>query len=100
MGVPGKAMVTTQQIALLGVADDTSGQFIARETGRIARAEAMMPIVTTRDFSQLLELSERFPPAAILLDDALMDGAPLAEPLARLAAIAPVVLIAAVERQA
>lgn len=97
--VAGKAIVTKQQIALLGVADDPVGQLIARETSRIARTESMMPVVTTRDFGQLLELSARFQPAAILLDEALMQGVSLAEPLFRLARLAPVVLVAAVERQ-
>jgi signal transduction histidine kinase len=95
-----KALGTTQQIALLGVADDAAGQYMVREAGRIARSETMMPVVTTRDFGQLRELSARFQPAAILLDEGLMEGMALAEPLARLAALAPVVLIAAVERQA
>ncbi|HTZ74780.1 MAG TPA: histidine kinase dimerization/phospho-acceptor domain-containing protein [Candidatus Aquilonibacter sp.] len=98
--VAKKALVTTQQIALLGVADDSTGQFIAREAARVARTESMMPVVTTRDFAQLCELSSRFPPAAILLDESLMDGIALAEPLSRLAKLAPVVLIAPVERQA
>jgi len=94
-----KAIASRQQIALLGVADDPVGQLIARETSRIARTESMMPVVTTRDFGQLLELSARFQPAAILLDESLMQGVSLAEPLSRLARLAPVVLIAAVERQ-
>jgi signal transduction histidine kinase len=98
--VARKALGTTQQIALLGVADDAAGQYMVREAGRIARSEAMMPVVTTRDFGQLRELSARFQPAAILLDEGLIEGMALAEPLARLAALAPVVLIAAVERQA
>lgn len=98
--VARKALVTTQQIALLGVADDAAGQYIAREAGRIARSESMMPVVTTREFAQLRELSARFQPAAILVDESLMEGVALAEPLAQLAAQAPVVLIAAVERQA
>jgi signal transduction histidine kinase len=97
--VASKAIATRQQIALLGIADDPVGQLIARETSCIARTESMMPVVTTRAFSQLLELSARFQPAAILLDEALMEGVPLAEPLSRLASLAPVVLIAAVERQ-
>lgn len=97
--VASKAIATRQQIALLGVADDAVGQLIARETSRIARTESMMPVVTTRDFSQLLELSARFQPSAILLDEALMEGISLAEPLSRLARLSPVVLIAAVERQ-
>lgn len=98
--VASKAMAITQQIALLGVSDDSVGQSIAREAARVARSESMMPVVTTRDFEQLRELSVRFQPAAILLDEALMDGMALAEPLARLASLAPVVLIAPVERQA
>lgn len=97
--VASKTVITTQQIALLGVSDDTTGQLIAREAARVARSESMMPVVTTRDFGQLRELSARFQPAAILLDEALMDGMPLAEPLARLASLAPVVLIAPVSRQ-
>lgn len=97
--VASKAIVSTQQIALLGVSDDAVGQWIARETGRVARTESMMPVVTTRDFGQLRELSARFQPAAILLDEALIDGVSLGEQLARLASLAPVVLIAPVERQ-
>jgi len=97
--VASRAIVATQQIALLGVSDDSVGQWIAREAGRVARTESMMPVVTTRDFGQLCELSARFQPAGILLDEALMDGMALAEPLARLASLAPVVLIASVERQ-
>lgn len=97
--VASKAIVSTQQIALLGVSDDAIGQWIAREAGRVARTESMMPVVTTRDFGQLRELSARFQPAAILLDEALIEGVSLAEPLARLASLAPVVLIAPVERQ-
>ncbi|MGH9573150.1 MAG: histidine kinase dimerization/phospho-acceptor domain-containing protein [Candidatus Acidiferrales bacterium] len=100
MGVAAsKAIVSTQQIALLGVSDDAVGQGIAREAGRVARTESMMPVVTTRDFGQLRVLSARFQPAAILLDEALIEGASLVEPLARLASLAPVVLIAPVERQ-
>ncbi|HXU48547.1 MAG TPA: histidine kinase dimerization/phospho-acceptor domain-containing protein [Candidatus Binatia bacterium] len=97
--VASKAIATRQQIALLGVSDDAVGQWIARETGRVARTESMMPVVTTRDFGQLRELSARFQPAAILLDEALIDGVSLGEQLARLASLAPVVLIAPVERQ-
>lgn len=97
--VASKAIVSTQQIALLGVSDDTVGQWIAREAGRVARTESMMPVVTTRDFGQLRELSARFQPAAILLDEALIEGVSIAEPLAPLASLAPVVLIAPVERQ-
>lgn len=59
----------------------------------------MMPVATTRDFAQLLELRARFQPAAILLDEELMEGVSLAQALARLAAVAPAVLIAAFERQ-
>lgn len=101
MGIVSKRPVTAvQQILLLGVADDETGQRIAREAGRIARAESTMPVVTTRDFAQLRELGARFQPAAILLDEPLLHSEPLAEPLARLAGLAPVVLIAAIERQA
>ncbi len=98
--VARKTPLAMQQIVLLGVADDAAGQYIARESSRIARSESILPVVTTRNFPQLAELSARFQPAAILLDEALMDGANFAEPLRRLAALAPVVLIAAVERQA
>jgi signal transduction histidine kinase len=99
-GAAKKIEYATQRVVLLGVSDDAAGQWIAREAGRAARTESMLPVLTARNFAQLRELSQRFRPAAILLDEGLVEGAPLAEPLAALAKIAPVVLIAAVERQA
>ena len=98
--VARKPIAAVQQIVLLGVADNEIGHHIAREASRIARAESTMPVVTTRDFAQLRELGARFQPAAILLDESLIEGVPFAEPVARLASLAPVVLIAAIERQA
>jgi signal transduction histidine kinase len=98
--VARKQMVTTQRIALLSIADDATGQHIAREVSRIARTESMIPVIATRDFKELRELSTRFQPAAVLLDEALAGGADLTELLRRLVTLAPVVLIAAVERQA
>src|SRR5580692_773214 len=98
--VARKQMVTTQRIALLSIADDATGQHIAREVSRIARNESMIPVIATRDFKELRELSTRFQPAAVLLDEALAGGADLTELLRRLVTLAPVVLIAAVERQA
>jgi signal transduction histidine kinase len=98
--VARKQMVTTQRIALLSIADDATGQHIAREVSRIARTESMIPVIATRDFRELRELSTRFQPAAVLLDEALAGGADLTELLRRLVTLAPVVLIAAVERQA
>lgn len=94
-----KAVPVTQGVVLLGVADDAAGQQIAREVSRIARTETAIPVVTTRDSSQLLELSSRFQPLAILLDDALAQGVALADTLKRLISLAPVVLIAPLERQ-
>ena len=98
--VARKPVAAMQQIVLLGVADNETGHHIAREASRIARAGSTMPVVTTRDFTQLRELGARFQPAAILLDESLIEDVPLAEPIARLASLAPVVLIAAIERQA
>ena len=92
-------MGTTPRIALLGIADDAPGQQIAREVGRIARMEAMMPVVCTRNAGQIHELCTRFQPAAILLDEPLLVGTPLIETVQRLAVLAPVVLVAPVERQ-
>ena len=89
-----------QRVVLLGVADDPNGQCVAREAGRVARTESMLPVLTARSFLHLRELSRRFRPAATLLDECLVDGAPLAEPLTDLAKLSPVVLIASVERQA
>ena len=80
-------MATTPRIALLGIADDAPGQQIAREVGRIARMEAMMPVVCTRNAGQIHELCTRFQPAAILL-----------ETVQRLAVLAPVVLVAPVDQ--
>ena len=94
------AVAISQRVALLGIADDIPGQRMAREVSRIARTESLMPVVTTRDLTQLRELSARFEPAAILLDDNLTSGEPLAELLESLAALVPVVLIAPASRQA
>jgi signal transduction histidine kinase len=93
------SFLTTQRIALLGVTDDATGQRIAREVSRIARVESTIPVVTTRNFAELRELSARVQPVVILLDEGLAKGVELAELLRRLVSLSPVVLIAAVERQ-
>jgi len=94
-----KIALTAQRIAVLGTADDAAGQQIAREASRIARMESLVPVVTTTSITQIQELSTRFRPAVILLDEGLENDAPLREPLRKLAALAPVILIAPVERQ-
>lgn len=97
---PAKAALSAQRIVLLGTADDAGGQQIAREVSRIARLQSLVPVITTTNIVHIHELSARFQPAVILLDECVSPDAPLNEPVRRLASLAPVVLIASVDRQA
>jgi signal transduction histidine kinase len=95
-----KTPLSAQRIAVLGTADDAQGQQIAREVSRIARLESLVPVITTTNIVHIEELSARFQPAVILLDECLAPDVPLDEPVRKLACLAPVVLIASVDRQA
>lgn len=94
-----KAVLAPQRIAVLGTSDDPAGQRIAREVSRIARLESLVPVVTTTNLVHIQELSARFEPALIVLDDDFASSVPLQEVMRKLASAAHVVLIAPVERQ-
>jgi signal transduction histidine kinase len=87
--------------ALLGVADAQLAQHLAREIERTS------PPGTVAVVSHLTHLRERLAepfgglaPRAILLDEAILDGGPLAELLRQLTEAAPVILVASLERRA
>jgi signal transduction histidine kinase len=91
-----KAMISPEQGALLGTGDAVLSRQLVREMSRFARQDAISVA------SRLPELRERLsesPTRVIFLDEALMDGAPLAEVLRQLTEAAPVVLLASFERQ-
>ncbi len=83
--------------ALLGVADTALAQRIARE---VERRVAASPVTLVSSLARVREMAGRIAPEAILLDDELLKGQPLAEALRYFAAIAGVILLAPLERQA
>ncbi len=89
-------MTVPNHSPLLAVADQSVARRIASEFERFSSAARVVIV------SNLLELrlhASRAAPHVIGLDCDLLENAPLAEALAPLIAIAPVVLIAALERQ-
>jgi len=91
-----KAVVCAERGALLGVADTLVAQRIAREVERLAGAT---PITFASSLARVREMAGRIRPDAILLDDELLKGQPLAEVLRHFSAIAGVILLAPLERQ-
>lgn len=91
------AMDSTERSPLLGVADAAIAQQLAREVERFASSGR---VVIASSLLQLRQFASRLAPEVILLDNELLEGAPLAESLRSLTAIAPVVLLAPLERQA
>ena len=91
------ASIPKTRSSLLGVADAAVGERLAREVERCA---SVCHVATASSLLQLRLLASRSAPYAILVDCELLNGAPLAESLRPLAAIAPVILLAPVERQA
>jgi signal transduction histidine kinase len=83
--------------ALLGTGDAGLAARMSREIERCAHGDA---VPVARDLAQLVDLMEHASPRVILLDDGLVHGAPLLEFLRQLTESAPVVLLAAPERQA
>jgi signal transduction histidine kinase len=90
------AVVSTERSPLLGVADAAVAQRLEREAERIASAGR---VVIASSLLQLRQLATRLAPQVILLDCELVEGLPLAEALRPFTAIAPVVLLAPLERQ-
>jgi len=91
------AVVSTEHSPLLGVADAVVAQSLGREAERFASAGR---VVIASSLLQLRQFASRLAPQVILLDYELVGGAPLAEALRPLTAIAPVILLAPLERQA
>jgi signal transduction histidine kinase len=89
------AAVFVDRCVLLGVSDQGLAQQLAREVLCHARTR---PISIASTLSQLSEMSRHVSPAAMLLDEELIGTRPLAESLRHFSEIAPVVLLASVER--
>jgi len=91
-----KAVVCAERGALLGVADTSVAQRIARE---VERQEGATRITFASSLARVREMAGRIRPDAILLDHELLKGQPLAEVLRHFSAIAGVILLAPLERQ-
>src|ERR1700687_3274674 len=89
------AAVLNGRSVLLGVADHGLAQRLTREVVCHARSR---PVSIASTLSQMREISGQSSPAAILLDEELIGAMPLAESLRHFSEIAPVVLVASVER--
>jgi signal transduction histidine kinase len=81
---------------LIGTADPVVAQRVAREMERIGRK---VPPTIAPNFAHLRQWFLRDAPGAILIDDSLLRGAPLAELLRQFESVAPVILLAPLERQ-
>jgi len=82
---------------LLGIADESVAQRLADEVKRSTEAGR---VATASSLLQLHVLASRVAPQVILLDCDLLQGAALAESLAQLTALAPVIVLAPLDRQA
>jgi signal transduction histidine kinase len=82
---------------VLGIADASLAEPIAGEVIRLLRGG---PVSVAPHLAELHEMSNRFAPKAILLDENLLGEAPLVETVRQITAIAPVILLASTERQA
>jgi signal transduction histidine kinase len=82
--------------ALLCVADAQLAECLAREIRLCARAAA---VTSAANLPEVIDRMEKDAPRVILLDEELLQGAPLSEFLRQLTKTAPVVLLAAPERQ-
>ncbi len=82
--------------ALIGAADPIVAQRVAREIERLGRKG---PAAVASSFAQLRQLFLRDAPAAILVDDSILRSAPLAASLRQFVSVAPVILLAPLERQ-
>jgi len=84
------APVASQLSALLGVADAALAHNLEREMGRISSGGKI--VVVTR-LAQLRERLGESNPRVILLDENLLEGAPLVELLRQMTETAPVILL-------
>jgi signal transduction histidine kinase len=92
-----KAMIVPYNSPLLGIADESVAQRLADQVERSTRAGR---VATASNLLQLQVLASRASPQVILFDCDLLQGASLAESLAQLTALAPVIVLAPLERQA
>jgi len=83
--------------ALLAVPDPALAERIARETERLA---STCRAASASSLLQLRMLASRHAPEAMLIDGALVEGQPLVDVLQPFIAIAPIILIAPLQRQA
>ena len=90
-------VTTAKRAVLLGIADQTIAQHLAREVVCHARTS---PISIASNLGELHEMTSRFTPGAILMDEDVLAPLPLAESLRHFTATTPVVLLASVERHA
>ena len=81
-----RVMRALERTALLGVADAALGERLAREVERFATQAA---VTVVSHLSQLGERLRECAPRAILLDEAILQGAPLIELLRQLTETAP-----------
>jgi signal transduction histidine kinase len=91
-----KALIRAERGALLGIADASLAQRLAREVEHLAVAA---PVTIASSLALVREAARRMPPEVILLDYELLKGQPFAEVLRKLAAVAGVILLAPLERQ-
>jgi len=91
-----RAMIVPYNSPLLGIADEAVAQRLAAEVERSAKAGR---VKTASNLLQLQVLASRASPQVILFDCDLLQGAPLAESLAQLTALALVIVLAPLERQ-
>lgn len=84
------ALAQPQRQALLGVADAGLKRYLQRELERLSNGGQ---VVVVSRLTQLREQLEETNPRVILLDENLLEGAPLVETLRQLTETAPVVLL-------
>lgn len=83
--------------AIIGTPDASLGQRLAHEIQRCMPPSA---VTVVSRLAQMRERHNETGPRAILLDDSILEGAPLVESLRQLTEIAPVILLAGPERHA
>jgi len=89
--------VPVERKAALGIADAELAERLAEELEPFARQDPALVAATLPKLRERLSLDS---PRAILLDDAILNGAPLFELLRQLTETAPVILLASADRQA
>jgi signal transduction histidine kinase len=92
-----RVMVAAKKGALLGVGDTALGERLACELEGFANHGS---VTVVSQLSQMHERLRESAPRAILLDEAILQGAPLIEVLRQLTETAPVILLGAIEHRA